>query len=64
MGRWARRWAAKRLDAATDGLHSQACYTLSSQPAHTVKPTVDKDKSDLLQNWTDVVDITVLLKYF
>ncbi|CAH8488686.1 unnamed protein product [Schistosoma bovis] len=59
MGRWARRWAAKRLDAATDGLHSQACYTLSSQPAHTVKPTVDKDKSDLLQNWTDVVDITI-----
>ncbi|CAI2725595.1 unnamed protein product [Schistosoma spindalis] len=59
MGRWARRWAAKRLDAATDGLHSQAYYTLSSQPAHTVKPTVDKDKSDLLQNWTDVVDITI-----
>uniref|UniRef100_A0A3Q0KSG7 Bromodomain containing, putative n=1 Tax=Schistosoma mansoni TaxID=6183 RepID=A0A3Q0KSG7_SCHMA len=59
MGRWARRWAAKRLDAATDGLHSQACYTLSSQPAHTVEPTFDKDKSDLLQNWTDVVDITI-----
>ncbi|TNN16991.1 Bromodomain-containing protein isoform 2 [Schistosoma japonicum] len=59
IGRWARRWVTKRLDTATDGLHSKACYNLSSQPAHTVKPTLDNEKSNLLQSWTDVIDITI-----
>ncbi|KAG5454405.1 hypothetical protein CSKR_107210 [Clonorchis sinensis] len=30
MGRWARRWAAKKLDAATDGMHSQLAYYCQS----------------------------------
>ncbi|CAH8464302.1 unnamed protein product [Schistosoma turkestanicum] len=62
IGRWARRWAAKKLDTATDGLHSQACYTLLSQTAHTIKPSLDNnniDKLDLCQSWIDVADITI-----
>nr|CAH8822840.1 unnamed protein product [Trichobilharzia regenti] len=51
VGRWARRWVAKRLDAATDGLHSQAIYALQSQ--------YDNDKTELLQSWFDKVDLTI-----
>ncbi|CAH8825478.1 unnamed protein product [Trichobilharzia szidati] len=51
VGRWARRWVAKRLDAATDGLHSQAVYALQSQ--------YDNDKTELLQSWFDEVDLTI-----
>ncbi|KAK4472717.1 hypothetical protein MN116_002700 [Schistosoma mekongi] len=59
IGRWARRWVTKRLDTATDGFHSKACYNLTSQPAHTVKPSLDNEKSNLFQSWTDVIDITI-----
>ncbi|TGZ61088.1 hypothetical protein CRM22_008188 [Opisthorchis felineus] len=44
MGRWARRWAAKKLDAATDGMHSQlACYCQSTAPIPDALATADDD---------------------
>ncbi|CAH8463094.1 unnamed protein product [Heterobilharzia americana] len=59
LGRWARRWVTKRLDAATDGLHSQAVYALQPQCTNNTKPTADNSKPEVIQSWLDVVDITI-----
>ncbi|KAF6770472.1 hypothetical protein AHF37_11363 [Paragonimus kellicotti] len=62
MGRWARRWATKRLDAATDGMHSQlARFCQATAPQSPVsRETMETDPSyPPATNWLNSVGLTV-----
>ncbi|KER28747.1 hypothetical protein T265_04442 [Opisthorchis viverrini] len=73
MGRWARRWAAKKLDAATDGMHSQlAYYCQSSAPTADALATADDDNPKDPENdpscppatsWMQSVNLTAMLSH-
>lgn len=53
MGPWARRWAARQLDLATDGLHSQC--------AQAAKYPYLKDENSTIPsfNWMHTARLTV-----
>ncbi|KAF5394796.1 hypothetical protein PHET_10151, partial [Paragonimus heterotremus] len=62
MGRWARRWATKRLDAATDGMHSQlARFCQATAPQSPVsQEAMETDPScPPVTNWLNSVGLTI-----
>ncbi|KAF7249599.1 hypothetical protein EG68_09648 [Paragonimus skrjabini miyazakii] len=62
MGRWARRWATKRLDAATDGMHSQLarfCQATALQFPVSREAMETDPSCPPVTNWLNSVGLTV-----
>ncbi|KAF8564628.1 hypothetical protein P879_09645 [Paragonimus westermani] len=62
MGRWARRWATKRLDAATDGMHSQLARFCQATAPHSPinREAVETDPScPPVTSWLNSVGLTI-----